>query len=180
MLFDRDFLEDVVSQPQLNRVGELRQVAAEHEEIGRRLHRLNVFNRAGCLLDKPRIDVFWVQVCIRNPGEAKWGFSSERHTQGIDQRKPSVRSYSGHGPGHDRLMEKSPPGYLERWIGPVVRFVQLARSLAPFTLEIAHRFLLPETGTPWRLCRYFFSSTLTLLVFFASTITAVSLTPTKG
>ena len=54
---------------QLHRIPELRQIAAEDHEVGRRVHRLHFLERAHGLLHEARVHVLRVEVGVRDPGE---------------------------------------------------------------------------------------------------------------
>jgi hypothetical protein len=84
------------AEPQFHRIGELRQVAAEDQEIGRWVHGLHVLDRTHRLFDEARVHLARVQVGVGDPGEAELRFRRVGDVDGVDQRKPAV------GPGCDR------------------------------------------------------------------------------
>ncbi len=64
-----DLLEDLGAELELDRVAELGQVAAEDQEVGRRVHRLDLLDRPHRLLDEAGVDVLRIEVGVRDPGE---------------------------------------------------------------------------------------------------------------
>ena len=82
------FLENVKAEFELRCRAELRDVAAENQEVGGGIYRLD-FGRSLQLSDETRIDGFLVEMRVRYPGELERLFGRIGDVHRVEQRPPS-------------------------------------------------------------------------------------------
>ena len=113
VLLDLELADDLVAQLQLDRVAELGEVAAEDQEVGGRIHRLDVVDRAHGLLDEAGVDLLGEEMRVRDPGEperlGRAAFLRVGHVDGVDPRQPAGRRRRGRRAAEQRPVDEDPP-----------------------------------------------------------------------
>ena len=137
---DLELADDLVAQLQLDRVAELGEVAAEDQEVGGRIHRLDVVDRAHGLLDEAGVDLLGKEMRVRDPGEPESlggaAFLRVRHVHGVDPRQPAGRRRRGRRAAEQRPVDEDPPREVDLVVGPDAWPPQRPTHLAPCLLEV--------------------------------------------
>jgi hypothetical protein len=147
VFLDRHFLEQLVAEFKFLGPAELSDVAAENQEVGRRVHGLHFLDRPLQLLDKKAVDGLWVQMGVGNPGERKAGVpGGMRIADRIDYRKPACQRGPGacRGAGQERSVNERAPGNAHGVVGARAVGIEHAPHLAPLAFDVV--FGLPVFG----------------------------------
>ena len=140
VLLDLQLADDLVAELQLDRVAELGEVAAEDQEVGCRVHRLDVVDRAHRLVDEAGVDLLGVEMGVGDPGEAERfhppALLGVGHVHGVDPRQPQAGRGRGRGPAQDRPVDQDPAADPDALIRPHARPPQRPAHLLPRLLEV--------------------------------------------
>ena len=179
-------LQQLGAELQLHRVAELRQVAAEDHEVGRRAHRLHLLEGAHGLLDEASVQLLRIQVRVGHPGEAE-ALPGLRvgDVERVDQREEAVRGCAGRAL-QQRFVQEAAARPHRAAAGPLAVRLQRALHLAPVGFMGIHLdvLLFAESGEVAGRrgsgrCYFFFSSIASFAVSPPLTVTGVSVSPAQ-
>ena len=183
-------------------LAELGQVAAEDQEVGGRIHGLDVFGGAHRLVDEARVERLRIEMGVRNPGELEWRLGGVSDVDGVEQRPPGEGLADGGGAEQQRSVDERAPGDLQRVVGAHPGLLQHRVHLAPSAVKFVRHGVPPDPWTVYkasvlmrggretarpRLLFFvsvysycFFSSISNLVGLPAATVTGISMGPVKG